>query len=50
MNSNKKKFLMHGVTGSGKTEIYMNLVSYMLKDNKQSIILNTRNIVNTSNG
>ena len=39
MNSNKKKFLIHGVTGSGKTEIYMNLVSYMLKDNKQSIIL-----------
>ncbi|MBZ9687959.1 primosomal protein N' [Clostridium estertheticum] len=39
MNSDKKKFLMHGVTGSGKTEIYMNLVSYMLKDNKQSIIL-----------
>ncbi|MBU3110715.1 primosomal protein N' [Clostridium lacusfryxellense] len=39
MNSNNKKFLIHGVTGSGKTEIYMNLVSYMLKDNKQSIIL-----------
>jgi len=39
MNSNKNKFLIHGVTGSGKTEIYMNLVSYMLKENKQSIIL-----------
>ena len=39
MNSKKKKFLIHGVTGSGKTEIYMNLVSYMLKENKQSIIL-----------
>jgi len=39
MNSNKKKFLIHGVTGSGKTEIYMNLVSSMLKDDKQSIIL-----------
>jgi len=39
MNSKHKKFLMHGVTGSGKTEIYMNLVSYMLKENKQSIIL-----------
>jgi len=39
MNSKKKKFLIHGVTGSGKTEIYMNLVSSMLKDNKQSIIL-----------
>jgi len=39
MNSKNRKFLMHGVTGSGKTEIYMNLVSYMLKENKQSIIL-----------
>lgn len=39
INSDKKKFLMHGVTGSGKTEIYMNLVSYMLKESKQSIIL-----------
>ena len=35
MNSKEKKFLMHGVTGSGKTEIYLNLVSYMLKENKQ---------------
>ena len=39
MNSKKNKFLIHGVTGSGKTEIYMKLVSYMLKENKQSIIL-----------
>jgi len=39
MNSKHKKFLIHGVTGSGKTEIYMNLVSHMLKENKQSIIL-----------
>ena len=39
LNSEGKKFLIHGVTGSGKTEIYMNLVSYMLKEGKQSIIL-----------
>ncbi|MEK6264335.1 MAG: primosomal protein N', partial [Clostridium sp.] len=39
INSEGKKFLIHGVTGSGKTEIYMNLVSYMLKEGKQSIIL-----------
>jgi len=39
LNSKRKKFLIHGVTGSGKTEIYMNLVSYMLKEDKQSIIL-----------
>ncbi len=39
IHSKFKKFLMHGVTGSGKTEIYMSLVSYMLKEKKQSIIL-----------
>jgi primosomal protein N' (replication factor Y) len=39
MNSEEKRFLIHGVTGSGKTEIYMNLVSHMLKEGKQSIIL-----------
>ncbi|OFI07667.1 primosomal protein N' [Clostridium acetireducens DSM 10703] len=39
LNSNKNIFLIHGVTGSGKTEIYMNLVSEMLKNNKESIIL-----------
>ncbi|KHD38015.1 primosome assembly protein PriA [Clostridium acetobutylicum] len=37
--SNKRKFLIHGVTGSGKTEIYMHLVKKMIEDNKQSIIL-----------
>lgn len=37
--SNKNLFLLHGVTGSGKTEIYMNLVQKMLKLNKDSIIL-----------
>lgn len=39
INSNKKKFLIHGVTGSGKTEIYMNLVKSMMKESKDSIIL-----------
>ncbi len=33
------KFLIHGVTGSGKTEIYLQLVENMLKDGKDSIIL-----------
>ncbi|URZ16144.1 primosomal protein N' [Clostridium felsineum] len=37
--SNKKKFLIHGVTGSGKTEIYMHLVKNMIEEGKQSIIL-----------
>ena len=32
-------FLLHGVTGSGKTEVYMHLVEKSLKDNKRAIIL-----------
>lgn len=39
---NKKlgnKFLIRGITGSGKTEIYLQLVEEMIKLNKESIIL-----------
>lgn len=32
-------FLIHGITGSGKTEIYMKLVNEAIKNNKESIIL-----------
>ncbi|MCL2322031.1 MAG: primosomal protein N' [Oscillospiraceae bacterium] len=39
MSSEKKKFLIRGVTGSGKTEIYMHLVGEMLECGKDSIIL-----------
>ncbi len=39
LNSEKNIFLIHGVTGSGKTEIYMHLVSRMIEDNKESVIL-----------
>ena len=38
-SSENKVFLLKGVTGSGKTEIYMNLVRENLKSNKSSIIL-----------
>ncbi|MFR5263917.1 primosomal protein N' [Clostridium sp.] len=38
MNTNKIS-LLKGVTGSGKTEVYMNLVSYMLMEGKSSVIL-----------
>lgn len=33
------KFLIHGVTGSGKTEIYLQLVEEMIKYGKETIVL-----------
>ena len=37
--SNKKHFLIRGVTGSGKTEIYIHLIKEALKEGKGSIFL-----------
>ncbi|NLJ78578.1 MAG: primosomal protein N' [Tissierellia bacterium] len=34
-----RKFLIHGVTGSGKTEIYLHLVEKMLERGKDTIVL-----------
>lgn len=39
LNSDKKGFLLKGVTGSGKTEVYMSLVGEALKEGKSAIIL-----------
>jgi len=37
--SSDKKILVHGITGSGKTEIYLHLAHKMAKANKQTLIL-----------
>ena len=34
-----KQFLLHGVTGSGKTEVYMHLIDYVLSKNETAILL-----------
>ena len=39
LSSKNDKFLIHGITGSGKTEIYLQLVENMLEQGKSSIIL-----------
>lgn len=38
-NSQKDAFLLFGVTGSGKTEIYMSVIDYYLSQNKTAIML-----------
>jgi primosomal protein N' (replication factor Y) len=34
-----KPFLLHGVTGSGKTEIYLNLIAEVLRRGEQALVL-----------
>lgn len=34
-----KSFLIHGVTGSGKTEVYMHIIDYYLSIGKQALVL-----------
>lgn len=34
-----KPFLLHGITGSGKTEIYLNIIQQLMEDQKQILLL-----------
>lgn len=38
-NRKFEKYLLHGVTGSGKTEVYMQLVNHVIRNDQQAIIL-----------
>lgn len=38
-NNKAQKILIHGVTGSGKTEVYLNMIATMLGKEKQCILL-----------
>lgn len=35
----RRSYLLHGVTGSGKTEVYMELIEHMVEMGKQTIVL-----------
>lgn len=39
LSQNDKTFLLHGVTGSGKTEVYMHCISKVLESGRKAIML-----------
>ena len=38
-NGIRKTYLLHGVTGSGKTEVYMEMIQSVVDKGKQAIVL-----------
>jgi len=39
LNGEEDTFLLHGVTGSGKTEVYLQVIEEILKDGRNAIVL-----------
>ena len=39
LKGEKKTYLLYGVTGSGKTEVYMEMIERVMRDGKQAIVL-----------
>jgi len=39
LKGEKKTYLLYGVTGSGKTEVYMEMIARVIRDGKQAIVL-----------
>ncbi len=39
MKKNYKTYLLHGITGSGKTEVYLAAIEEVIKKGKQAIVL-----------
>ncbi len=39
LKGGRKTYLLYGVTGSGKTEVYMEMIARVIRDGKQAIVL-----------